>query len=69
MIRIVGALLFSLVIVGCVKTELSNEDIAAQRKEFSKENYDKMMREQGKTEELEEQKRDEAERQRDEQSR
>lgn len=69
MIRLIGAILGCLLIVGCAKTELSNEDIAAQKREFSKENYDKIMKEKGNSQQLEEQNRDAAERQRDEQTR
>lgn len=50
-------------LVGCnTPTELSNEDVEKQRKEFSQENYEKALKDQGKTAELEAEKKSEAER-------
>lgn len=67
--RLLFGLLLAGLLSGCSSGELTNEDIAAQRKQFSKENYEKTMREQGRGAELDEAKRDEAERKAAEQGR
>ena len=58
-----------LTVVGCNSGELSNDDVARTKAELSKENYEKTMKEQGKTAELEQSKSDEAERKQAESSR
>jgi len=66
---LIALLVLVSVVAGCAKSELSNEDIAAQKKQYSKENYEKAMIAAGKEKELEAQKKDNADRARDESSR
>lgn len=54
-----GALTAAL--VGCTgPTELTNADVEAQRKQFSQENYEKSLRDSGKTAEADQVKQDSA---------
>lgn len=50
-----------LILAGCASTGVTEADQAAIQKEFSKDNYEKAMKDAGKGAELEEEKRKEAE--------
>jgi hypothetical protein len=52
---------FAAVLTGCTgPTELTNADVEAQRKQFSQENYEKSLRNSGKTAEADQVKQDAA---------